>query len=79
MASVVPINCVAPGSYGDLVAFVDKKVDSSQLKPLLNTLIPRYMIPEFCLELVSFPHNSNGKVDRNALIEIAERNFGKNL
>lgn len=75
LVSVVPVQKNAPGSYEDLFAFIDTYVDEKKLKSELGNHLPPYMIPKFISQLETFPYNSNGKLDRNLLIEIAEKSL----
>ena len=58
--------------YGHIVAFVtlaDLK-EESQIKRDLAHALPSYMIPNRFEILIQMPKNSNGKVDRKALLEL---------
>ncbi|MDP3830459.1 MAG: hypothetical protein Q8Q47_04260, partial [Ignavibacteriaceae bacterium] len=48
--------------------------DSNELVLKLKEKIPHYMIPSYFHYVPSFPLNSNGKVDRKALINIYSKN-----
>jgi D-alanine--poly(phosphoribitol) ligase subunit 1 len=56
--------------YGHIVAFVSlsTRVDESQIKSDLLNFLPSYMIPNRFEVVDQLPKNSNGKVDRNALL-----------
>ncbi len=72
LVAVVPVDQVLPGSYDNLCAFIDIEIDQQQLRAQLSSKIPQYMVPEHCFTLARFPYNSNGKVDRIKLVEIAQ-------
>ncbi|MHB8063012.1 MAG: amino acid adenylation domain-containing protein, partial [Ruminiclostridium sp.] len=48
----------------------DREFTSSDLRKILNRNLPDYMIPSFFVRLDEMPLNTNGKVDREALLEI---------
>jgi amino acid adenylation domain-containing protein len=55
----------------EIALFVEGRQDGTQLLlEYLKTKMPFYMIPTKILERESFPLNSNGKTDRNKLIEL---------
>jgi natural product biosynthesis luciferase-like monooxygenase protein len=62
-----------------LVAFLrtsDTGIDTQDVRSLLATKLPDFMIPSACHVLAALPQTPNGKVDRNALAHrevIAER------
>ncbi len=72
LVAVVPAGQIGPGSYDDLCVFADIEVDAAQLRKQLSSTLPQYMIPEYFFTLASFPYNSNGKIDRIKLVEMAE-------
>ncbi|MFI9388530.1 amino acid adenylation domain-containing protein [Kutzneria sp. NPDC052558] len=59
-----------------IVAFVTGPVDEDALTAELTTRLPRYMVPQRVHVLESFPLNSNGKIDRAALVRQAGRGTG---
>ncbi len=44
-----------------------------ELQKFLGTLLPRYMLPQICERLAAMPQTENGKTDRKALRERAEK------
>jgi len=54
-----------------LVTFIDVPGDTVALMRALKEQLPPYMLPEAILILGHFPLNSNGKVDKRALKELA--------
>ncbi len=48
-----------------------------ELKKRMAEDLPAYMVPEIFIELRDFPKNPNGKIDRNALIKLAETEAGE--
>lgn len=73
LAVVTPLNEVAQSSYDSLCAFVEKDIDTVALKAELAKTLPEYMVPQHIITLADFPKNSNGKIDRNALVDIAKQ------
>jgi amino acid adenylation domain-containing protein len=70
---------------GDLkiVAFVKKRSntdipDENSIKQQLAIALPDYMVPNKIYPTKDFPLNTNGKLDRNALIGKAEHNLADN-
>lgn len=65
-----------PGENKHLVAYfttLDKTNISEGLKVHLISLLPKYMIPSSFVQLESFPRTPNGKIDRNALPNLFEK------
>jgi len=54
-----------------LIAFVSEKVNEDILLKSLRESLPFYMIPKKIIYLETFPLNSNGKIDRNALKKLS--------
>ncbi len=52
---------------------VDKVDIKGELKGYLKKLLPKYMIPSSFVYLESFPRTPNGKIDRNALPNLLEK------
>lgn len=65
-----------------LVAFiigqVKSQIDYSEVKTFLKSKLPDYMIPTYFIPCPSFPLNSNGKIDRNALKTLAQQELKQN-
>ena len=53
----------------------DRDVNVSELKQLMKTSLPAYMIPSAIVPLEKFPLNPNGKIDRKNLPDPSEENF----
>ena len=76
-------NCAVlpePGKETEcLVAFVvpaaGASIDLDHVKRCLFNMLPRYMVPKRISAIESLPLNSNGKLDRNKLLEIATDQF----
>lgn len=59
-----------PDGFAQLYLFLEKyKGTSDQIIDYLKTQLPWYMIPNQVITLDSFPLNTNGKIDRVALVE----------
>lgn len=71
-ANVLPVT----NEYGEvyLVAFIlaENDISKSDLLAFLRQYLPEQMIPEQVFILKSFPMNSNGKVDKKALLKICK-------
>lgn len=46
-------------------------IDATALKQYASNFLARYMVPDFFLYLPSLPSTSNGKIDKNALLDVA--------
>lgn len=62
---------LSEGASPFLVAYVSLKypVTASELKTYLNGKLPSYMVPSAFIFMDQFPINSNGKIDRKALLK----------
>ncbi len=45
----------------------DDKVDSSKIRKYLEKVLPRYMVPNYFIQMDKLPHTSNGKIDKKNL------------
>lgn len=72
LVAVVPAGAVSGNSYERLCAFIGTEVDAALLKAALHEALPDYMVPSDFVALADFPRNANGKIDRNALVALAE-------
>ncbi|MDR6985344.1 amino acid adenylation domain-containing protein, partial [Rheinheimera pacifica] len=63
----------SPGQK-QIIAFVVTSADTSvsQLKAALNDVLPDYMLPNQLVAVAALPLNVNGKVDRQALLNLVE-------
>ena len=48
-----------------------KQISNDELKNYLRKYLPEYMVPQFYLQMDSFPYNINSKIDRNQLPDIS--------
>lgn len=55
-----------------LVTFIDTVMDTAPLLALLQQALPPYMVPDRIITLDGFPVTAHGKIDRNALLNIAD-------
>jgi D-alanine--poly(phosphoribitol) ligase subunit 1 len=56
----------------------DNSVNEEELTRLLRSHLPWYMIPGKILSLKQMPYNQNMKIDRNALLELISKKYGRN-
>ena len=62
------------GSARGIVAFhCVQGLAAEDIRDALMRRIPRYAVPQQVLQLTSLPLTSNGKIDRNLLVEMLER------
>lgn len=62
------------GSARGIVAFhCVQGLAAEDVRDALMRRIPRYAVPQQVLRLTSLPLTSNGKIDRNLLVEMLER------
>jgi D-alanine--poly(phosphoribitol) ligase subunit 1 len=60
--------CVEEDKLSRLIAYVEQEADVQALRNKLAELLPGYMIPQKIISVAAFPLNTNGKIDRKALI-----------
>lgn len=70
-ASVLTLPISGSGSTR-LVTFIDRNVDTPPLLLDLRKELPAYMVPERIICVDGFPTTAHGKVDRKALIDLAQ-------
>ncbi|MTD72514.1 phosphopantetheine-binding protein, partial [Flavobacterium sp. LC2016-13] len=53
-----------------LIAYIvsDEELNTIYLRDQLKVFLPTYMIPEYFIQLDNIPLNSNGKIDKNILL-----------
>ena len=62
---------LTPSGAAGIVAFVvDARLDADQIRTRLKAKLPAYAVPREIRFLPQLPLNSNGKVDRKALLEV---------
>ncbi len=76
LAVAVAVDQLAPGSFASIWAFVEGEVPEN-IGQSLATHLPAYMSPSKIIGLNEFPRNSNGKVDRLALSELANSSLAE--
>lgn len=62
----------SPDSEEELVAYYQSKleIEPLSLKSYLKEYLPYYMIPSYFIRMEGIPLNSNGKIDRKALLDV---------
>ncbi len=55
--------------------YTGKELDTKELRTILNTKLPRYMVPHSFTHLETMPLTSSGKINRNTLPEIDLNNL----
>ena len=60
-------------SLDKLVLFYVGDISESNLRKYLTELLPEYMIPNELNKLIQMPLNANGKIDRSALKNQADK------
>jgi len=58
-----------------LVAYISGEANADQLKEYLKAKLPEYMVPSVYVKLPELPLNTNGKVDRRALVNLQGKNI----
>ena len=64
---------------GKILAFVSGELDRVQAGEQLRVTLPEYMIPNIFVQVETMPLNKNGKIDRQALMNLYEEKRGKRL
>ena len=64
--------CLYDAEEKQIMLFYTGSVEADSLLPLLQSYLPRYMIPTLCLRLDRMPLTPNGKIDRKSLREQAK-------
>jgi amino acid adenylation domain-containing protein len=70
--SVVTLRSDTPGDQrlvGYVVPVEERQLDTDELRTLLRSRLPEYMVPSAIVPLTALPLTANGKVDRKALPE----------
>lgn len=62
--------CIYLHEKGKILAFICGNLDKQALVEILKEQLPGYMIPNIFMPVESMPLNKNGKIDRNALMEL---------
>lgn len=65
--------CMHNSSLDKLVLFYVGDISESNLRKYLTELLPEYMIPNELNKLIQMPLNANGKIDRSALKNQADK------
>lgn len=66
--AVVVIHKHSAAEDGNLVAYIKgTNVNTAALNTSLHTLLPKHMVPRYCVVLAQYPLTPNGKIDRKAL------------
>lgn len=65
---------VTENGIGGIVAFVEGKLnDKAKTLEVAKQKLPQYMVPKDLYSIDEFPLNSNGKIDRKALVSLLEK------
>ena len=62
--------CVYLHDKGKILAFTSGSADKAAITEKLHESLPSYMIPNIFMPVDSMPMTKNGKIDRNALMEL---------
>lgn len=73
----------APAEVGDVgekylcvYYTADREIEASELRGILSSILPDYMVPTYFIQMSGIPLTPNGKVDRKALPEPVLREAG---
>ncbi len=64
--------CVYDQSSSKIICFYDGDIERRPLAAALRQLLPDFMVPNKLRQIDQFPLNKNGKIDRAALLKLAE-------
>ena len=59
--------------------YTGTEINSKEFRTILNTKLPKYMVPHIFTHLAQMPMTASGKANRNALPEIDLENINKKL
>ena len=62
--------CVYLHDKGKILAFTMGEADKTAITAALHETLPAYMIPNIFMQVDEMPMTKNGKIDRNALMEL---------
>ena len=62
--------CIYQHDKGKILAFYTGTVDKNDIIEALKVNLPAYMIPNIFVQVEAMPLTKNGKIDRNALMEL---------
>lgn len=65
--------CLFDDQKGQLILCYSGSIGEKDLRKVLITLLPEYMLPRICYRMECLPINSNGKIDRKLLQKIYVR------
>ena len=62
--------CIYLHDKGKILAFTMGEADKAAITEKLHIALPSYMIPNIFMQVETMPMTKNGKIDRNALLEL---------
>ena len=62
--------CMYLHDKGKILAFTTGEADKAAITEKLHVALPSYMIPNIFMQVDEMPMTKNGKIDRNALMEL---------
>ena len=62
--------CMYLHDKGKILAFTTGEGDKAAITDTLRETLPAYMIPNIFMQVDEMPMTKNGKIDRNALMEL---------
>ncbi len=67
---IVRVCCIYDESKDKIIAFYQGEADDKMIYEQLSDVLPSFMIPNRFIAVERMPLNKNGKIDRNALMEL---------
>ncbi len=68
--NIVRVCCIYDDKKDKIIAFYQGKADDKAIFKEISNMLPSFMIPNRFIVVEEMPLNKNGKIDRNALMEL---------
>lgn len=66
---ILSVCCVYDSEKSKIVlCYEGEKITAEQVKDIIQSKVPEYMIPDVIFKVTAMPHNANGKIDRKYIL-----------